>query len=76
MHQWLPQSGPETAFSFHHISVLFSGGAGSTGPDGDEPVAEAQIADDTFKSQEPKRKSVYVRKEFPEAWLWTEEMVK
>lgn len=28
------------------------------------------------KSQEPKKKSVYVRKEFPETWLWTEEMVK
>ena len=28
------------------------------------------------KSQQPKKKSVYVRKEFPETWLWTEEMVK
>ena len=28
------------------------------------------------ESQKSKKKSVYVRKEFPETWLWTEEMVK
>ena len=26
--------------------------------------------------QQTKRKTVNVRKEFPETWLWTEEMVK
>lgn len=28
------------------------------------------------KRKQNKRKPVYVRKEFPETWLWTEEMVK
>ena len=30
----------------------------------------------TKKPKEPNKKSVYVRKEFPETWLWTEEMVR
>ena len=79
MHQWLPQSCPQMAFSFHHISVrnrFIGGGAGGpesdSGPDGG---FESEDHDET-ESQEPKKKSVYVRKEFPETWLWTEEMVK
>ena len=67
------------AFSFHHISVrnrfTLWGAGGPTsdyGPDGD---FESEDHDET-ESQEPKKKSVYVRKEFPETWLWTEEMVK
>lgn len=62
------------AFSFHRISVRnrFNGAGGSSGPDGD---FESEDRDETG-SQEPKKKSVYVRKEFPETWLWTEEMVK
>lgn len=62
------------AFSFHHISVrnYTFNGAGSSGPDGG---FESEDRDETG-SQEPKKKSVYVRKEFPETWLWTEEMVK
>ena len=39
------------------------------------PVAEAGPPTNK-KPKEPKQKSVFVRKEFPETWLWTEEMVK
>ena len=74
MRQWLPQSCPQTAFSFHHISSMLSVGGGSSGLEDLEP--EVEDADDTFTSQKPKKKSVYVRKQFPETWLWTEEMVK
>ena len=28
------------------------------------------------KNKEPKKKPVYIRKEFPETWLWTEQTVK
>ena len=72
MHQWLTQSCLQKAFSFHHISVRLSlGGAGGAGP-------EEEAAPDllTPNSPEPKKKSVYVRTEFPETWLWTEEMIK
>lgn len=74
------QSCQQMAFSFHHISVRFSLGSGGSGPG---PVAESAAPENTrtdinpkTKSQEPSKKSVYVRKEFPETWLWTEEMVK
>ena len=41
------------------------------------PVAGTRLPPTTNKTpKEPKKKSVYVRKEFPETWLWTEEMVK
>ena len=65
------------AFSFHHISVKYRFNSresipGSSGPDG----GFASEDHDETESQEPKKKSVYVRKEFPETWLWTEEMVK
>lgn len=79
------QSCQQMAFSFHHISVRFSRkGGGPTGAAGpDAPVEESAAPENTLtginpktKSQEPSKKSVYVRKEFPETWLWTEEMVK
>ena len=53
---------------------MLSVGGGSSGLEDLEP--EVEDADDTFTSQKPKKKSVYVRKQFPETWLWTEEMVK
>ena len=63
------------AFSFHHIPARnrFNGGRPVTASFG--PDFESEDHDETG-SQEPKKKSVYVRKEFPETWLWTEEMVK
>lgn len=45
----------------------------ASGPGAPPPIGRSI---DKAKSQEPKKKSVYVRKEFPETWLWTEEMVK
>lgn len=78
------QSCQQMAFSFHHISVRFSvagevhGPAGAAGPDQVESVPQNKRTsiNPKAKSQESSKKSVYVRKEFPETWLWTEEMVK
>jgi len=76
------QSCQQMAFSFHHISVRFrlEGWRSRPGP---ELLAKSEAPENTLtginpktKSQEPSKKSVYVRKEFPETWLWTEEMVK
>ena len=40
------------------------------------PKSSEKIINRKTESQKPKKKSLYVRKEFPETWLWTEEMVK
>ena len=68
------------AFSFHHISVRNRFSSRESGPESSpESSPESDFASedhDETESQEPKKKSVYVRKEFPETWLWTEEMVK
>ena len=60
------------AFSFHHISVRNRFSSRESGPESDFAPEDH----DETESQEPKKKSVYVRNEFPETWLWTEEMVK
>lgn len=65
--------------SFLHIAFFHILGTGvddalmgSSGPAA--PIGRS--INQKAKSQEPKKNSVYVRKEFPETWLWTEEMVK
>lgn len=59
--------------------------AGSAGPDngpgagGSEGPEFATSVDDggaVAKKQRTKQKPLNVRKEFPETWLWTEEVVK
>ena len=67
------------AFSFHHILARLT----DFRRRGPQPLAflfgpkppERSVSRKT-ESQKSKKKSVYVRKEFPETWLWTEEMVK
>ena len=47
-------------------------GAGQQGPVPDgRSVTSAEK-----KTKQPKKKPLNVRKEFPETWLWTDEMVK
>lgn len=75
------------AFSFHHILDRFIAGSGL--PFGfsslsqrpvlmrySAPKSSERRISPKIESQKPKKKSLYVRKEFPETWLWTEEMVK
>ena len=75
------------AFSFHHILDRFTAGSGLPFLFSSRPQPPAMIRLSAPKSsktrnslktesQKPKKKSLYVRKEFPETWLWTEEMVK
>ena len=40
------------------------------------PIPDEDHSITPKKQTGPKKKHVYVRKEFPETWLWTEEMVK
>ena len=40
------------------------------------PLSAVDVVSPDKKRKQNKRKPVYVRKEFPETWLWTEEMVK
>lgn len=47
------------------------GPAGPPSPDGRTTNRKTEN-----QREEPKKKPLYVRKEFPETWLWTEEMVK
>ena len=55
--------------------VMMYFGSGSVGLY--RPLApKAPSITPTKKPKEPKKKSVYVRKEFPETWLWTEQMVR
>lgn len=72
---------------FHHISVIQSrrgpgGGAGGAGGpfEGDEgplgPPSPDGRPTEGKKNKDPKKKPLYIRKEFPETWLWTEQMVK
>ena len=90
MHQQLTQCGLQMVFSFHNILVRFTARRGSVGLGvlslwgGPQPVALRQSAPKGLErsisrkteSQKPKKKALYVRKEFPETWLWTEEIVK
>ena len=65
------------------LSDRMNFGVGGAFPDSNGPVAVSEmeslssgdVSPDT-KPKQNKRKPVYVRKEFPETWLWTEEMVK
>ena len=58
-----------------------SASRGSSGPDlmMPEEVTDADVDDGSESakfSKETKQKPLNVRKEFPETWLWTEEVVK
>ena len=76
------------ALSFHHISVfsLHRGPGGGrrvmefssrrSRPEFPPRVGDSSNRKTVNQRKEPKKKSVNVRKEFPETWLWTEEMVK
>ena len=60
----------------HSFTFLGTGVAVPLMASGPEFLLPTGRSIEEVKSQEPKKKSVYVRKEFPETWLWTEEMVK
>ena len=79
------------AFSFHHILDRFTAGSGlpisfSSRRGRPRPLAmirrlsapksSERSNSPKTESQKPMKKSLSVRKEFPETWLWTEEMVK
>lgn len=49
---------------------------GRRGQQGPVPASRSSSGSATKKPAKPQKKSLYLRKEFPETWLWTEEMVK
>ena len=52
------------------------GGGGGVATTEMSPLSAVDVVSPDKKRKQNKRKPVYVRKEFPETWLWTEEMVK
>ena len=85
----LIQSCLQMALSFHHILAvsLLHGPGGGGGPfmayiggpslaGLPRPHGRNSNQKTVNRRKEAKKKSVNVRKEFPETWLWTEEMVK
>jgi len=54
-------------------------GGGRSTPAQQGPVPDGRgrvTAAEKKPSKQPKKKPLNVRKDFPETWLWTEEMVK